>query len=275
MTHSFSKQLGLNVSINTTQCRFIYNEDDFKNIDDKILKLCQHNITDLQPILINDLIDLPKNIYTEIRNIYDEKLPTSFRHNLILLPPQMVGIEYNKTHVYTSPTLATNLKAKIKKLSCILECVYGACVVTVQHRKPLNECYEPEHPEVYEAGIAKLAKGEKLPIFAGYDYVIHNIKNNPTVVSKIYKHEYKWNYDYAKIYKGLGYYVIRKIGKAEIVSNAHYKTLPKMKLLKHKELMKKYDLDTKQSLYMDLIEDPSKYDKYIDSFISINEISKK
>ena len=126
-------------------------------IDANNTTFCSENnfkLEDLKPTLLNRILIYPEYIYTEYRKIYNccdkEKFEnTKLKHNLIMIPPNLLGIEYAKTHCYTSP-LRTPTKS-----ACILECIYGVMTVLIQVRKPRgaeNEC------EVFESALIKAKK---------------------------------------------------------------------------------------------------------------------
>lgn len=247
MAISLFKQTSLPIELLSTQGKLAFKD---KILQEKVIT-DEYSLEQLKPTLVNPLVNLPEHIYTEYRHVeqsLEKKRSSGIYQNFLILPPQMIGIEFCKTHIYTSPFLAKNWKARVKKIAYMLTCVQGSCIVTLQIRKPREEWIEENKPEIFECGLAKLTKGEKLPIFAGYDYVVHNIKSQPTVLSKVYMKNFKLNYADWEDYKGFSYYIIRKNGRTEVVPNSRYKNLPKMKVIKVKDLMAKYELSVKDSI---------------------------
>lgn len=228
-------------------------------------------LEDLKPLLLNTSIQYPDYVYTEYRGVYSKAFEEHFtssgiRHNLIYLPNSMLGVEFVKSHIFTSKNIPSKVTSTLRKLtmakkkqamneikfSCILECLHGSCIVVMQKRVTdidAGSIIGASSHSVEEAGIAKLKKGERIPIPAGYDYFVTNIKSSSCLVSQVYKQAFRLNYSSIKNAKGFGYYVIRKNGRVEVVPNSMYKHVPKIRNIKVKDLMKFTGLNMKGSLY--------------------------
>jgi hypothetical protein len=259
------------VNLNTSNHNFVFNKEKMvipKSVQDI-------SLDDIKDILLNNQIKYPDYVYTEARGVYQkihEKLfiDSGVKHSLIYLPNSMLGVEFVKSHIYTSPfiekinstsvkKILNAIKGKVEvdaKFAAILECIYGNCVVIMQRRITKSnpkDIYASSTHDVIESGIAKLKKGERTLIPPGYDYSIINIKSSPCIVSKFYKQTYQLNYKSIKDSKGLGYYVIRKNGRIEVTPNSKYKSAVKIRNIKIKEMMKAYKLDFRGSLYSNFV----------------------
>ncbi len=257
----------LAITLNTTHHTFSFHKD--KMIQPS--KIFDVNLDDFRKLLLNPVIEYPSHVYTEYRDVYSKNSLELFkgmgvRHNIIYIPNSMLGIEFNKTHIYTSKhvglkknstlkSITTNKSKTTIQFACILECLNGSCAVLLQNRK-LPEDYIDQNlkdPEIYESGIVKLKKGERVPIPTGYDFIIINLKSSPCLVSKFYKQDFILNYKLYNSCKGFAYYVIRKNGRVEIVPNSHYRDVPKLRSIRIKDFVKDYGFDYKSSTYKQAI----------------------
>jgi oxalate decarboxylase/phosphoglucose isomerase-like protein (cupin superfamily) len=214
-------------------------------------------LDDVRATLLNKTIRYPDYVYIEYRRMFsknDEKKfnENNLKHNLLIIPPNLLGIEFAKTHCYTSP------HKEESHMACILECVYGVMTVVLQARKPRVIAEDPA--EVFEVGILKAKRGEKVVIPSGYDFTIVNTRSQVSVISKIFMCDYRLDYRTIQKEQGLAYYVIRKNARQENVINPKYRFVPKLnKKVKPADLMKKYKIDQKTSLYQQALKNPKKF----------------
>lgn len=241
MTLNIKSSTIFDISFNNTSLKLSVGSDViYSNIK-------TYTLTDLKPILLNQLVQNPEIVYYELRDCYSEKNPTNLteyglRHNLIILPSSMIGVEYVKTHIYTSAYKGKSNKDT--KYNAVIEVLSGSAYIILQDRleTPTKLCTEVP-------GIVKLKQGEKFWIPTGFDYEFVNIKSTPSVISKVYVQDYKLNYGLFSAAKGLGHYIIRKNGRTEIVPNCCYQNTGQIKLIKHKELLKKNKLEVNTNIY--------------------------
>lgn len=244
------------------------NRKDKLIIDDNI-NVCNIEITnteEVRPTLLNKTIKYPDYIYTEYRKLnkktdQDKLFKCGLKHNLLVIPPNLLGIEFAKTHCYTHP------HEDKPKLSCVLECVYGVMTVVMQSRKP-KECNKDPY-EIFEVGLVKAKRGEKVVVPCGYDFTIVNTRSQVSVISKIYMHDFRLDYRTIQREQGLAYYVIRKNARQENVINPKYKDVPKLKKIKAHDMMKEYKLDARTSLYSQVLKNPEKFVKLMEVNITV------
>lgn len=271
-------QTGLPINLNTSTCFLQVPNNLFEKFDEKIYKL-----EDLKDSLLNQDLENPEYIYSEYRGIYKKDNSKSFEqvnvhHNLIVLPSQMVGVEFSRSHIYTSKLLHENdlkteivlnkKKVKSHKFACVLEPILGSCIVLFQVRKPKESWLVANSPEIIEAGVVKLKKNEKFLVPTGYDFVVINVKNTPAIISKIYKQDFKLNYHSIQDARGMSHYIIRKNGRIEAVPNSHYKNIPKLHQVKHKEQMKSFGFDSASNLYEMFCTSQTNFDRILANFNS-------
>jgi len=291
MIVNLEPQTSIAVTLNTNTHNFVFHKD--KMCSPKSVSTVSLN--DLRDILLNNQIEYPSYVYSEARGVYHKYheelfVNSKIKHNLIYLPNTMLGVEFVKSHIFTSPFVNVKSPQSVKKIlsasrgkvdksakfATILECDYGSCVVILQNRASsidTDKGYATSVHEVSEAGIAKIKKGERVLIPSGYDYTIVNIKSSPCFVSQFYKQAFRLNYSTIKAARGMGYYIIRKNGRIEVTPNSKYKSTVKIKNIKIKEMMKAYQVDFKGSLYSNIIN--SKHSQDIsDMLIDFTEYTK-
>jgi oxalate decarboxylase/phosphoglucose isomerase-like protein (cupin superfamily) len=237
----------------------------YDNRKDKLLpssevvigETCVIPLEDVRATLLNKTIKYPDYVYVEYRRMFHKDHEKKFmehnlKHNLLIIPPNLLGIEFAKTHCYTSPHKVDN------SMAVVLECVYGVMTVVLQTRKPRENLEDPA--EVFEVGILKAKRGEKVVIPSGYDFTIVNTRSQVSVISKVFSCDYRLDYRTIQKEQGLAYYVIRKNARQENVINPKYRYVPKLnKKVKPADLMKKYKIDHKTSLYEQVLKNPKKF----------------
>lgn len=290
MIVNLEPQSSIAVTLNTSNHNFVFNKD----------KMCvpksisSVSLGDIKDILLNNQIEYPDYVYSEARGVYSKPhedifVETKIKHNLIYMPNTMLGVEFVKSHIYTSKYVEFKSAQSVKKLmnavkgkvddkpkfASILECIYGSCVVILQRRitsTDTSKGYPTFVHDVVEAGLAKIKKGERVLVPSGYDYAVMNIKSSPCFVSQFYKQAYLLNYSTIKDAKGMGYYIIRKNGRIEVAPNSRYKSTTKIKNIKIKEMMKAYKMDFRGSLYSNIIT-KKQLDHISDMLIDFSEYS--
>lgn len=266
-------QFGLPITLQLDVNRLALPSNLFSKYEEKIYRL-----RDVGDSFLNADLENPEYIYSEYRDVYrNEDVPVfskySLRHNIIYLPSQMIGVEYSRTHIYTSKFLTNkkikktdNLLDKFIKvgISSVIEPIYGQCLVMMQVRKSKEDWLVPANPEVEFSALVKLRKGEKFTVPCGYDFTIINIRSTPCIVSKVYKNDYKLNYKSLPDARGMSHYIIRKNGRTEAVPNCHYKNNEVLNEIKQKELAEEFKFDNK-GLYLSVCNNPKEFDKIISS----------
>lgn len=181
-------------------------------------------LSEIIPILLNKYLKYPEIIYTRKSNIYkkNENAKAAISYDLISLPPGLLGIEFNKTHIYYSNEVKGKYAAAIQILN-------GDMYAVIQKNKPHEDQFQMD-TFVDDFMILSLKKGNKLLIPSGYYYKFINTGNSPLIFSKVSTGKtHILNYEILRREKGLACYVISKNAKVETVANPKYKIPAKLK----------------------------------------------
>lgn len=189
---------------------------------------CQNDnevkLTEIIPILLNKYLKYPEIVYTRKINICkkEEKDSSKYSYDLISLPPGLLGIEFNKTHIYHSDESQG-------KYASVVQVLNGEMYAIIQKNRPHEDPYQMD-TVIDDLLILSLKKGNKLLIPSGYYYKFINTGNSTLILAKVSTPNNKvLNYELLKREKGLGCYVISKNAKVETVANPKYKVQSKLK----------------------------------------------
>lgn len=209
----------------------------------------------LRPILLNRTLRYPLHVYTEYCDIYLAKHAEIFKKaklhfSLIILPSGLLGVEYNKTHIF-APDQDQN------DIAVIVEIVYGSGIVFIQKVKEKGE-YDFD-TEVSFSGMFKVKKGDRIPIPQKYMYTFINPSNYPLIVARIFEDDGKIDYRTLRREQGMSYYFIRKNARKEVVRNPHYKDIPLLKRLKCDDYCGRFRLTASKPIYTQLVQNPDRF----------------
>ncbi len=216
-------------------------------------------LDNLRPVLLNKTLRYPINIYTEYCDIRlkDHKKTfkeTKLHYNLIVLPPGLLGIEYNKTHIF-APDKDQN------ELTSIIDIIHGRGAVLVQKIKEKDEL--DFETEVSFASMFKVKKGNRVPIPQRYMYTFINPGSSPLVIGRLFEDDGKMDYRSLRKEHGMSYYLIRKNARQEVVKNPHYKEIPRLKKVNAKEYSQKHRLTSAKPIYTQLIRNTDRFIKIL------------
>ncbi len=200
------------------------------------------------PALLNKSLFYPEKVYSEYFDIFHKKDLKIFNENelhyeILLIPAGLLGIEFIKTHIYFS-------KATQNKVACVVQCLHGKATILLQKNKPKEQF--DLFTSVKEGYLITLRRGEKITIPTGYFYTFINTTNSSVVIARIFKKHGIINYNLLNKEGGLAYFAIRKNARTEIVFNPRYKNIPKIKKIRPKENLIKFDL-TKEPIYKSVL----------------------
>lgn len=173
----------------------------------------RYKIRNLRPYVLNRELKYPKDIYLTYCNIAKGKV-SDFSIDVTILPSNLLGIEYVKT----VPKRVPDQKNKFR----IVQTLYGSATILIQDS-------ESEDAKVY---LTRLEAKNYLMIPAGYYYNLVNTRSTPLIVAEYYDSNLEHAASLRKK-KGMGYYIISKNAKQEIVRNPHYKQLEKITKIKY------------------------------------------
>lgn len=213
-------------------------------------------LSDLVPILLNKSLLYPDSVYTEFSGLRLPNHKKIFRskltYDIVCLPQGLLGIEYIKSHIYHSPSKNENdLSA-----SCVVEVLHGVITIILQKTE-----WEEDSQEVSvgEGFILKVRKGTKVVIPKGYHYTFINTKDVPAIFARIHCNGMEVDYSTLEREQGLGYYLIRKNARQELVHNPRYKFIPEIQKRQPAKLSKIIKIIGKRPLYSQAAQNPKKF----------------
>jgi oxalate decarboxylase/phosphoglucose isomerase-like protein (cupin superfamily) len=222
----------------------------------KIEKIKLENI---RPILLNKTLKYPVNIYTEYTDICLKKDEKCFRKNnlhygIIILPAGLLGIEYNKTHIF-APDKDNN------DITTIVDIIYGKGIALIQKVKE-KEKHDYE-TEVSFAAAFRVKRGDRIPIPQMYMYTFINATNSPMIIGRLFEDNGKIDYRTIRREQGMSYYFIRKNARQETVRNPHYKEIPNLKRIRAEKFARKYKLTASKPIYTQFIQNEERFKKLL------------
>ncbi len=130
----------------------------------------------------------------------------SVRYDLTLIPPGLIGPEYNKTHGHFHPR-----SGKGRYYGEIYEVLSGKGLILLQHRK------------LEDFLVFQVEKGDSVFIPGEYGHVTVNTGKRPLLMGNLVIDGFKSQYGMVKRKHGFAYYVF----DGEIfIPNPHYKEYP-------------------------------------------------
>lgn len=211
--------------------------------------------------LINRGLDVPVHLYRVYQDLHSEDTKfikeEGLRYDLLLMPPNVAGIEYVKTHGHRTP-FAT--KRGNYSYPVIIEILYGGATFLLQ--KFVNgEVEEGVGPEVERVMMIKAQKGSKVVIPPGYYYTVINTRNSYLITGRL---SVRWEEDSERAKMegkhGFAYYLIRKNARQEIVKNPHYRETPRLEKVKAEETTKQVSIRSGKSLVELMKKNPERFE---------------
>lgn len=210
---------------------------------------------EMSPILLNRTLVYPDKVYTEYKDVgfasdQDTLEKHDLHYNILVLPTGLLGVEYTKTHIYTT-------EHDEREVICIAEVIKGGGTLLMQKIEPKDE-YDFD-TSVSEVNVVKIKPKERVPIPNGYQYCFINTRNQPLVLSRVFRHDGRIDYRTIRKERGMAYYVIRKNARQEYVKNPRYRTVPKLTRSKPETYQNKFNLTSSKPLYQQIIQDPKRF----------------
>lgn len=216
----------------------------------------------VRPCLLNPDLDVPIHLYRVYQNMHLVDEPTvsadgKIEYDLLLMPPNVMGVEYVKTHGHQMPTIS----GKSTTYPIIIEILYGSGTFLFQK---FNENFDPliaTEPEISEVYMVKAPKGTKLVIPPGFYYTLINTRSTYLATGRLH---YMWEEKSERLKieekQGFCYFVIRKNARQEIVQNPRYKNIPRLQKLKPEQTMKMAKIKSSKPLVTLLRKYPEKFE---------------
>lgn len=206
---------GLPVSLDEESCKLCPNEEIEYTHEEEI------RLNDIAPILLNKFVKYPEHvgyIYKKVgkKSHVSDLNDSKASYDLIVIPFGLLGIEFNKSHIFYS-------EPKAGKYSSVVEVLRGEVTLILQeneeHRDPLALNTIVERIE-----MIKLKAGQKIAIPTGFMYSFVNTGSTEAVLSTVCTASTKKiDYEELKREKGLAFFIISKNAKVEVVANPKYK----------------------------------------------------
>ncbi len=215
------------------------NSVEFRDI--KYSRMKKSLFQDIRAQLLNDTLNNITLSFTKYYNLDIDGVLKSknIKLNLIVIPPDVAGIEYIKTPGITC-----------SKYNKIIEIIQGSGIIIIQKFLNVNN---------QDIIISNVQISEKVIIPAGYHYSL--INNKPSVLIALeFMHSKTQNKSNLDSMKGMSYYIIKKNAKKEVVKNPKYKIVCKFKKIDWKNYYKKYNMSPKTPIFRQLIRKPEKFD---------------
>jgi oxalate decarboxylase/phosphoglucose isomerase-like protein (cupin superfamily) len=188
----------------------------------------------VRPCLLNTELDVPVHLYRiyqglDIKVGSLEDVDKNYQYDLLLMPPNVTGVEYSKTHGHATPIIPN----KNISYPVIIEVLFGVGTFLFQKLNPNFDPLLAVEPEVSEVYMIKAKKGEKVIIPPGFQYSLINTRNTYLITGRFhYVWENKSRRQKVEEKQGLSYYVIRKNARQEIVMNPNYRSTPKLRKIR-------------------------------------------
>lgn len=216
-------------------------------------------LENLRPVLLNKTLRYPLNVYSEYCDICLKKhikifKKNSLHYNITVLPAGLLGIEYNKTHIF-APDKDQN------ELTAIVDIIYGRGSVLIQKVKEKGEL--DFDTEVSFAAAFRVRRGDRVPIPKKYMYTFVNASNSPFIVGRLFENDGKIDYRTLRKEHGMSYYFIRKNAREEVVKNPHYKEVPKLKRMNAQNYSRKFRLTSTKSIYSQFTQNEKRFNKLL------------
>lgn len=212
----------------------------------------------IRPTLLNKTLKYPLHVYTEYCDITMPKHEELFsknnlHYNMLVVPPGLLGIEYNKTHIF-APDKDRN------ELTAIVDVVYGRGLVLIQKpRDILDESSKEDDKENPFAAMFLIKKGDRIPVPQGYLYTFVNSSNSALVIGRLFEDDGKIDYRSIRWVQGMSHYFIRKNARREVVKNPRYRDVDKIKVIKCDKYSQRFRLTSTKPIYTQCVQNVDRF----------------
>ncbi len=213
----------------------------------------------VRPCLLNPDLDVPIHLYRVYQNLHneaDKSLGDKVEYDLLLMPPNVTGVEYVKTHGHKTP----EIPGKDLTYPVIIEILYGAGTFILQKFNNNFDPFVAVEPEISEVYMLKAQKGTKVIIPPNFYYTLINTRGTYLVTGRLH-HCWDMASERLKLEEKQGtcYYVIRKNARQEIVKNPNYKNTPRLMKIKHNQINKIVGFRSSKPLSTLIRKNPEKF----------------
>lgn len=229
-------------------------------------------LAEVRPVMMNPeaKVDLEEMyyMYRDVHMPTDEELIRKhhLRYDITVLPPAMLGEEFNKTvgHYHE------NKPGSEIAYPEIYEVLHGEALFLIQKM-------DKDFKNIISIIAIKGSAGEKIIYPPNYGHVLINIGYDVLVTANWAGDNFKSLYEPVAAYHGLGYYAVsNRKGGYEFVENTRYKNIPEIRVLTHKfmgnfEIMKSgpmYPAGVEKPQNLEFLTSPEKYALELSSITS-------
>lgn len=200
------------------------------------------SIDDIRDQLLNQELDCPDVFYTKYKYIDSNSLlaDRNIKAHIYVMAPNLAGIEFVKTRV-----------TRCKSYPRIFETLSGIATILMQQYK------SPKDNKTIKLHVKK---GEKCIVPAGYDCVVVNGKQAPTLIVAEYSYCKAISRVVLDDNSGMAYYVIRKNAKQEIVRNPNYKIVNDAERVDMEKILTDAGISLKTPIIKQLVRKYEKFD---------------
>lgn len=206
-------------------------------------------------------------LYTVYRNL--AIINGKIRYDITVMPPKKIGREFAKTFGHYHEGLFPELYEVLK----------GRAYFLLQ--KPASPAGKPENnpKKIKEIYIVEVAGGEKAVMPPGFGHLSINIGKNDLVLAN-WIGLVSYNYNLFQELRGGCYHILDSDEAIEFKKNPNYKTVPKLKKLRPKDVPDLGIQNGKEHPIWDLRNDPQKLEwlikpeKYLD-LLTIEKLYKE
>jgi glucose-6-phosphate isomerase len=211
--------------------------------------------SEMQQVLMDPNISTPKEeLYYVYRGLYlpdDESLikTNNLTYDVTILPPRMLGQEFNKTLGHYHANLPGSSIAHPE----MYEVLQGSVLIILQKM-------DPEFKNVISIYAVEAKTGDKVIYPPNYGHILINIGNDTLVMANWLSLDYKPLYKEVTDYHGLAYYVVKDDHKKyNFVKNPNYANVPDIKVTNIQEkVYANFGFKAGEPMYATGIKNPEK-----------------
>lgn len=200
------------------------------SIEGKVLSPDVRTVKQMRPVLAGavNLMD-SQGLYQMYRESckpadQDAFARRSLRYDITVVPPVMLGEEYNKTLGHYHPD---SVRPPLSYPE-LYEVLHGTAHYLLQKRKPGTL-------EIERCFLVETRAGEKALMPPDYGHVTINAGNEPVVMDNLVERTFKSVYEPYVQRKGAAYYLVRQGGRPQPRPNAAFADLPELETMRAPE----------------------------------------
>ena len=170
-------------------------------------------------------------------------------YDLTIVPPMILGDEYNKTMGHYHANLPGTEFAHPEMYE-----------VNQGHALFLIQKMDPEFKNVIDVIAMEAHAGDKVIYPPNYGHILINLGSDILVVANWLSTDYKPMYEEVGKFQGMAYYVVRgQDGKYSFVKNPNYTNHPAVRLIKNEhKIVADFGFKASEPMYLTAMQDPKK-----------------